>query len=379
MTEARREIDGDRAQTSSDKGFSKLPSDIQHFLLAVATLDLENPAEVIANPGLELLKMSQKNAILSLSRLLKKQGRRFVNLSTSQSNEIVTINWFAPNNPFIGLATCRIPTMSKSFAYGSIFEKAQKLDLLQKLEIEKQEVFETLNDKTLHRPTSTDDVIRNFEIVQSILEIFLGSQCAIVQRIIELVHRVKSSSMKLEYMAHSDDELMTKIQYTFDLRLNSWLEDMYEHSDNILEVDHSQIDFQDMIQAITRGSFTANLPLSLKPTPNKKRPADDNPETPGKPEPKDNSDGHKQKHKKGATNSEPNPKWKAKEGETWELFNKDPNNLRPASVCLMYHVMGHCPLGTKCRRAKSHDKLTNEAQIKQTDAFVEDCRKNARP
>jgi hypothetical protein len=210
LTEARRENDGERSQSSSDKGFTKLPIDLQNFLLAVATPDLENPADAIANPGLELLKMSQKNAILALSRLLKKQGRRFVNISTSQSNEIISINWFAPNNPFIGIATCRIPTLAKSFASGSIFEKAQKLELLQKLEIEKQEVFETLNDKTLHRPTSSDDVIRNLEIVQSILEIFLGGQCAVVQRIVEFVQRVRMNSMKLEYMSYSDDELMTK-------------------------------------------------------------------------------------------------------------------------------------------------------------------------
>jgi hypothetical protein len=151
---------------------------------------------------------------------------------------------------------------------------------------------------------------------------------------------------------------------------------MYENSDNILDVDHSQIDFHDVIQTIIRGAFAMNLLISLHPTPNKKRPAD---ETPENSNPKDQSEQQKQKQKKGATNSEPNPKWKAKEGESWELFNKDPNNLRPASVCLMYHVMGHCPLGPKCRRAKSHCKLTNESQIKQTDAFVEDCRKNAHP
>jgi hypothetical protein len=180
--------------------------------------------------------------------------------------------------------------------------------------------------------------------------------------------------MRIAYIASSDEEMLTKIQYAFDLRLNSWLEDMYENSDNLMDVDHSQIDFTDIIQMVTRGSFTTSLPLSLKPSTNKKRPAEDTPEPPGQPTPKE-----KVKQKKGATNPEPNPKWKAQDGESWDLFNKDPNNLRPASVCLMYHVMGHCPLGTKCRRSKSHCKLTNEAQIKQTDAFVEDCRKNAQP
>jgi hypothetical protein len=176
----------------------------------------------------------------------------------------------------------------------------------------------------------------------------------VVEKIVEFIQRIKLSSMKLEYMASADEELLTKIQYNFDLRLNSWLEDMYENSDNILDVDHSQIDFIDITQNIIRGSFSTTLPISLKPTPNKKRPAEDTPGIPGQPETKDQNEQQKQKQKKGATNSEPNPKWKVKDGESWDLFNKDPNNLRPASVCLMYHVMGHCPLGTKCRRAKSH-------------------------
>ena len=63
--------------------------------------------------------------------------------------------------------------MTKSFTYGSVFKKAQKLELLQKLEIEKQEILEILNDKSLHRPLSTDDMIQNIEIVQGILEIYL--------------------------------------------------------------------------------------------------------------------------------------------------------------------------------------------------------------
>jgi hypothetical protein len=369
LTEARREAEGDKSQNSSEKGFNKLPSDIQNFLLAIASTDLENPAEAIANSGLDLLKMSQKNAISSLARLLKKQGRHFVNLSTSHSNEIVSINWFAPNNPFIGLSTCRIPAMSKSFTHGSVFEKAQTLELLHKLEIEKQEILETLTDKSLHRPLSTDDVIRNVEIIQSILEIYLGPQCAIVQRIVDFTQNIKRSSTKLEFIASSDDQLLTKIQYLFDSRLNSWLEEVYENAENLLEVDHSLIEFSSIIQSIAYGSFSVSLPSSLQPTTNRnKRTVEDTSDT-----------QQKQKQKKGATNSDPNPNWKLKEGESWDQFNKDPNNLRPASVCLMFHIIGHCSLGTKCRRAKSHCKLTNEAQIKQTDTFIEDCRKNARP
>lgn len=155
----------------------------------------------------------------------------------------------------------------------------------------------------------------------------------------------------------------------------------YENSDNLMEVDHSLIDFMTIIQNISHGSFAVNLPLSLTPNPNKKRPATDlNKENPDDKNPKDQSEQQPPKQKRGATNPEPNPKWKVQDGEVWEVFDKDPNNLRPASVCLMYHIMGHCPLGAKCKRSKKPLQThKNDAQIRQTDSLVEDYRKNARP
>jgi hypothetical protein len=152
-----------------------------------------------------------------------------------------------------------------------------------------------------------------------------------------------------------------KIQFNFDSRLNSWMERVYENSDNIMDIPHSLIDFVSCIHNIFHGSFAVALPPSLLPTQNKKRPA------------------LKEKIKKGIVNPNPNPDWKLRDGETWDMFTKDPNNLRPGSVCMMYHILGHCPIGSKCKRAKTHCQLTNESQISQTSAFINDRRNNLRP
>ena len=50
--------------------------------------------------GLQLLKMSNKNAINELSRLLKKERKEDTNLDGAHMTEIVSIKWFASQNPF---------------------------------------------------------------------------------------------------------------------------------------------------------------------------------------------------------------------------------------------------------------------------------------
>jgi hypothetical protein len=59
----------EKTNSSHDKGFQKLPSAIQAFLLAVGSRDLETPCMQITNTGMELLKMTNKNAIDELTRL----------------------------------------------------------------------------------------------------------------------------------------------------------------------------------------------------------------------------------------------------------------------------------------------------------------------
>jgi hypothetical protein len=245
------------------------------------------------------------------------------------------------------------------------------MELLQKLEIEKEEVFQTLMDKTLYKPQTIDDLIRNIEIIQGIFEIYIGSQSAIVQKIIEFTHEIKSFRMELEIQASGDKDLLTKIQFNFDSRLNSWMERIYENSDNLLDIPHSLIDFSSCIHNIFHGSFAVTLPPSLLPT-QKKRPASNEDGTEA-PHPK------KEKIKKGVVNPNPNPDWEIRDNETWDMFTKDPNNLRPGSVCMMYHILGHCPIGNKCKRAKTHCQLTNDTQITQTTAFITDRRNNSKP
>lgn len=375
LHETRREAESDRANPD-DKGFAKLPEDVKNFLLAVASDDLENPAISIAKSGLDLLKLSQKNSITALSRLLNKQGRGFGNLSIAQANDITSINWFAQNNPFVGLSMCRMIPIDKSPSSMSALEKVNKLELLQKLELDKDEILNTLTDKSLHRPPSLDDVLRNLTTVQGILEIYLGPHCAIVQRLIDFKQEIKINRMELTFKAAADDQLLSKIQYIVDSRLSSWMEKMYANSDNLHAVPSQLIDFSSIIQSITFGHFSVTLPANLLPAPNnKKRSAPDENDL----DKSKTSDDGTPKARRGTTNPEPNPKWKLQDGEKWEWFNKDPNNLRPKTVCLMYHILGQCPQGQRCKRAKTHCKLTNEAQIKETDMFIEDCRKNAKP
>jgi hypothetical protein len=219
-----------------------------------------------------------------------------------------------------------------------------------------------------------DDLLRNVDIIQGILEIYVGPESAIVQKIADFHHEICSSRMQLELRITGSDPLLTKIQFAFDSRLNHWLECMYENASNILEVNHGLVEFSSIIQNIVYGSFFIELPPSLLPAPNnKKRPAPIEEDNEG-----DGQSNQNTRQKKGTANPNVNPNWKLKENENWSMFTKDPNRLRPSSVCMMYHILGHCPQGRNCRRARSHGAL-NDSQKQQTNAFIEDRRRAQNP
>jgi hypothetical protein len=363
LIESHRNIQG--KSNSSDKGFQKLPSAIQAFLLAVGSQDLETPCQRITNTGMELLKMPNKHAIDELSRLLKKERQEDTNLEVAHITEIISIKWFSSHNPFIGLSLCRMPPASK-FSAASSFEKVEKLELMKELEIEKDEILSTMTDRSLYRPSSIDDLLSNVSIIQGILELYVGAQSVIAQKVADFHYAIRSNKSDLKLSLAGDDTLLTKIQFVFDTRLNKWLGRVYENADNLLEINHRLINFDTIIDSILYGTFSTDLPPNLLPTiPSKKRT-----EPPGN----DDKENSKQKKKKGEVNDNVVPEFKLKDGENWSTFTKDPNNLRPASVCMMFHILGHCPQGKNCKRAKSHEGLT-VAQKQQTAAFIEDRRK----
>lgn len=364
LLESRRQLQ-EKTNPSNDKGFQKLSAATQAFLLAVGTHDFVHQVESIASSGLELLKMTQKHAIDELARRIKKDRQEEVNLDTAHAIEIISIKWFASHNPFIGLSLCRMPPTSKHSA-ASAFEKAEKLELQKELEFEKSEIISTLTDRTLYRPITIEDLLCNVNIMQGIIELYIGAECMLAQRLAEFYQEIRRTKSSIKLLLASDDTILTKIQFVFDSRLNTWLDRMYEFADNLDEVDHNLINFAAIIQSIQYGNFATELPLNLLPSaPTKKRPASGN---------NDIKEKEKQKQKKGDINDNIIPEFKLREDETWSKFTKDPNNIRPASVCMMFHILGHCPQGKNCKRAKSHESLT-EAQRKQVAAFIEDRRK----
>jgi hypothetical protein len=355
----------DKTEASGDKGFQKLPSALKAFLLAVGSQDLESPCTKISSKGLELLKMPNKHAIDELSRLLKKERQEDTNLEVAHLTEIISIKWFSSHSPFIGLSLCRMPPASK-FSAASSFEKVEKLELMKELEIEKGEILSTMTDRSLFRPLSIDDLLSNVSVIQGILEIYVGAESVIAQKVADFHFAIRSNKSDLKLNLASDDTLLTKIQFVFDTRLNKWLGKVYENADNLLEVNHKLINFESIIDSIMYGTFSTELPPNLLPSTLAKKRA----EPPGD----DEKEYPKQKQRKGDVNDKIVSEFKLKDGEKWNMFTKDPNNLRPASVCMMFHILGHCPQGKNCKRAKSHGTLT-AAQKEQTAAFIEDRRK----
>jgi hypothetical protein len=236
----------DRSSSSQDKGFQKLPSAIQAFLLAVGSHDLETPCHQITKTGLELLKMSNKNAIDELTRLLKKERHKDTNLEVAHLNEIISIKWFSSHSPFIGLSLCRMPPASR-FSAASSYEKAEKLELMKELEMEKGEILSTMTDRSLYRPNSIDDLLSNVSIVQGILELYVGAESVIAQKVADFHFAIRSNKSDLK---------LSLAGVVFDTRLNKWLGRIYENADNLLEINHQLINFDSIIDSILYGTFS---------------------------------------------------------------------------------------------------------------------------
>jgi hypothetical protein len=205
----------------------------------------------------------------------QKEQKEEINIGMANMVEIITIKWFASHNPFIGLSLCRLPPASR-FSAASAFEKAEKLELQKELEIEKKEIMSTLTDRSLYRPITVDDLLSNVSIIQGIVELYVGDESILAQRIAEFYYEIRRSKSTIKLALASDESILTKIQYVFDTRLNTWLDLMYENAENILEVDHNLINFESIIKSIIYGTFTTELPPNLLPNiPDKKRPAAD--------------------------------------------------------------------------------------------------------
>jgi hypothetical protein len=238
--------------------------------------------------------------------LLRKERQEDTNLEVAHITEIISIKWFASHNPFIGISLCRMPAASK-FSAASSFDKAEKLELLKELEMEKSEILNTLMDRSLYKPLCIEDLLSNISIAQGIIELYVGAESALAQRISYFHHAIRANKSDLKLSMASDENLLTKIQYVFDTRLNKWLGRVYENSENLIEVNHKLIEFESIIDNILLGNFSVNLPPNLLPKKNNKRLVP----TPGG----DEKDSREKKKVKGEMNENIIPEFEIKDDE----------------------------------------------------------------
>jgi hypothetical protein len=85
--------------------------------------------------------------------------------------------------------------------------------------------------------------LSNISIVQGILELYVGAESVIAQKVADFHFAIRSNKSDLELSLAGDDSLLTKIQFVFDTRLNKWLGRIYENADNLLEINHQLINF----------------------------------------------------------------------------------------------------------------------------------------
>jgi hypothetical protein len=90
--------------------------------------------------------------------------------------------------------------------------------------MEKGKILTTLTDCSLYKPASIDDLLSNVSIAQGIIELYLGAESALAQRISYFYHAIRTNKSDIKLNLSSDKNLLTKVQYVFNTRLNKWLE-----------------------------------------------------------------------------------------------------------------------------------------------------------
>lgn len=134
---------------------------------------------------------------------------------------------------------------------------------MKELEIEKVEILSTMTDRSLFRPLSIDDLLSNVSIIQGILELYVGAESVIAQKVADFHFTLRSNKLDLKLNLAGDDSLLTKIQFVFDARLNNWLGRIYKNVVNLLEINHKLINFESIVDSILYATFSTELPPNL--------------------------------------------------------------------------------------------------------------------
>jgi hypothetical protein len=76
--------------------------------------------------------------------------------------------------------------------------------------------------------------LSNISIVQGILELYVGAESVIAQKVADFHFAIRSNKSDLK---------LSLAGVVFDTRLNKWLGRIYENADNLLEINHQLINF----------------------------------------------------------------------------------------------------------------------------------------
>jgi hypothetical protein len=88
---------------------------------------------------------------------------------------------------------------ASDYQLGAAAKKTKKLELLERLEVDRYEVIKELMDEdTLFRQSSIMDMIKSIETIQGIFEIYVDSQSAVVQKIVDFTLEMKKKTYNLD-------------------------------------------------------------------------------------------------------------------------------------------------------------------------------------
>jgi hypothetical protein len=216
-------------------------------------------------------------------------------------------------------------------------------------------------------PTNVDTSIERFKAIHAVIELILGRGSLPQQGAKKFLNQVIDNKQILRSQQFLDEMFISKLHFTFDHRLNQWLNQCCR-VDNVIETNLELILFSSMISDIQMNRFNCYIPPSFGKLQKKKEEKEVNPNKKLK---------RQENQVESVKNQSQDKNWKLRVDESWDSTFKNKSKEGPTlsvgcKPCLKFHTKGLCY--SDCPFVKSHKQLQGNDKNKMNDFILKEIR-----
>ena len=221
-------------------------------MLAAATKYGDLPADELPESAMEIFAEKTDNgAHLLLQHSLEKEGLYFASISPAASKQITKGNWRWPSSHTPGGVSCLV-TRAWSPGIPSLCHETLVLSLRSKHEMGSSTI-KKLTESEIILPKNKTEFFNALKVKLGILATFLDEDAYATISTRTFISNLEGIQEDLAIGTAADKNFLTKILYAQDHRFNKWLKECSLKPNKVSTINHSLIDFDDIISQIQTG------------------------------------------------------------------------------------------------------------------------------